>query len=139
MSHFVGPDVSQKITAICVRTAENMASSVPLRSTIPRASADPETRRPSGLGPQAVSVGRGHYVGGISKCGDRRMRTLLYEVANVMLTRYKGQLKVKLDWAVASPSDPRPEGAHPSGMPPRDHHARAAARRGSCAQMPFIP
>ena len=75
----------------------------------------------------------------ISKCGDRRMRTLLYEVANVMLTRYKGQLKVKLDWAVASPSDPRPEGAHPSGMPPRDHHARAAARRGSCAQMPFIP
>ena len=43
MSHFVGLDVSQKITAICVRTAENMASSVSLRSTIPRASADPET------------------------------------------------------------------------------------------------
>jgi transposase len=30
------------------------------------------------------------------------MRTLLYEAANVMLTRYKGQLKVKLeDWAFA--------------------------------------
>jgi transposase len=40
------------------------------------------------------------YVGGISKCGDRRVRTLLYEAANVMLTRYKGQLKLK-DWAFA--------------------------------------
>jgi hypothetical protein len=37
---------------------------------------------------------------GISKCGDRRVRTLLYEAANVMLTRYKGQLKLK-DWAFA--------------------------------------
>ena len=35
-----------------------------------------------------------------SKCGDRRVRTLLYEAANVMLTRYKGQLKLK-DWAFA--------------------------------------
>ena len=40
------------------------------------------------------------YVGSISKCGDRRVRTLLYEAANVMLTRYKGQLKLK-DWAFA--------------------------------------
>jgi len=30
----------------------------------------------------------------------RRVRTLLYEAANVMLTRYKGQLKLK-DWAFA--------------------------------------
>jgi transposase len=28
------------------------------------------------------------------------VRTLLYEAANVMLTRYKGQLKLK-DWAFA--------------------------------------
>jgi transposase len=35
------------------------------------------------------------YVGSISKCGDRRVRTLLYEAANVMLTRYRGQLKLK--------------------------------------------
>ena len=35
------------------------------------------------------------YIGGISKCGDRRVRTLLYEAANVMLTRYKGQLIAK--------------------------------------------
>jgi transposase len=59
----------------------------------------PRHRRLSGLGSQAVSVGR-DYVGGISKCGDRRARTLLYEAANVMLTRYKGQLKLK-DWAFA--------------------------------------
>jgi hypothetical protein len=32
------------------------------------------------------------YVGGISKCADRRVRTLLREAANVMLTRYKAQL-----------------------------------------------
>jgi len=42
----------------------------------------------------------GVYTGGISKCGDGRVRTLLYEAANVMLTRYKGQLKLK-DWAFA--------------------------------------
>ena len=40
------------------------------------------------------------YTGSISKCGDRRMRTLLYEAANVMLTRYRGALKLK-DWALA--------------------------------------
>jgi len=32
--------------------------------------------------------------------GDRRVRILLYEAANVMLTRYKGSLKLK-DWAFA--------------------------------------
>jgi transposase len=37
--------------------------------------------------------------GGISKCGYRWVRTLLYEAANVMLTR-KRQLKLK-DWAFA--------------------------------------
>ena len=31
------------------------------------------------------------YTGGISKCDDRRIRTLLYEAANVMLTRYKAR------------------------------------------------
>ena len=34
--------------------------------------------------------------------GDKRVRTLLYEAANVMLTRYKGALALKLrDWALA--------------------------------------
>jgi transposase len=38
-------------------------------------------------------------VGSISKCGDRRVRTLLYEAANVMLTRYRGALALK-EWAL---------------------------------------
>ena len=53
-----------------------------------------------GLVPKRYQSGQVDYVGGISKCGDRRVRTLLYEAANVMLTRYKGQLKLK-DWAFA--------------------------------------
>src|ERR1700758_4139155 len=53
-----------------------------------------------GLVPKRYQSGEVDYIGGISKCGDRRMRTLLYEAANVMLTRYKGPLKLK-DWALA--------------------------------------
>jgi hypothetical protein len=53
-----------------------------------------------GLVPRRYQSGEADYVGGNSKCGDRRVRTLLYEAANVMLTRYKGQLKLK-DWAFA--------------------------------------
>jgi transposase len=55
--------------------------------------------KPTGRG-NGCQSGEVDYVGGISKCGDRRVRTLLYEAANVMLTRYKGQLKLK-DWAFA--------------------------------------
>ncbi len=64
---------------------------------------DPERFRRSrdigaylGLVPRRYQSG----IGSISKCGDRRMRTLLYEAANVMLTRYNGPLKLK-DWALA--------------------------------------
>jgi transposase len=53
-----------------------------------------------GLVPRRYQSGEVDYTGSISKCGDRRMRTLLYEAANVMLTRYKGALKLK-DWALA--------------------------------------
>jgi transposase len=54
-----------------------------------------------GLVPRRYQSGEVDYVGGISKCGDRRVRTLLYEAANVMLTRYNmGQLKLE-DWAFA--------------------------------------
>jgi transposase len=53
-----------------------------------------------GLVPRRYQSGEVDYTGRISKCGDRRVRTLLYEAANVMLTRYKGQLKLK-DWALA--------------------------------------
>jgi transposase len=68
---------------------------------------DPERFRRSrdigaylGLVPRRYQSGEVDYTGGISKCGDRRVRTLLYEAANVMLTRYKGSLKLK-DWAIA--------------------------------------
>src|ERR1700722_7597008 len=59
-----------------------------------------------GLVPRRYQSGEADYTGGISKCGDRRVRTLLYEAANVMLTRYKGQLKLK-DWAFAIASGQR--------------------------------
>ena len=44
------------------------------------------------------------HVDSISKCGDPRVRTLLYEAANIMLTRYTGQLKLK-DWAPSAPAE----------------------------------
>ena len=68
---------------------------------------DPERFRRSrdigaylGLVPRRYQSGEVDYTGSISKCGDRRVRTLLYEAANVMLTRYRGALKLK-DWALA--------------------------------------
>jgi transposase len=53
-----------------------------------------------GLVPRRYQSGEFDYTGSISKAGDRRVRTLLYEAANVMLTRYKGELKLKT-WAFA--------------------------------------
>lgn len=53
-----------------------------------------------GLVPRRHQSGEIDYVGRISKCGDKRLRTLLYEAANVMLTRYRAPLKLK-DWAFA--------------------------------------
>jgi hypothetical protein len=53
-----------------------------------------------GLVPRRYQSREVDYTGGISKCGDRRIKTLLYEAANVMLTRYNGQLRLK-DWAFA--------------------------------------
>ena len=52
-----------------------------------------------GLVPRRYQSGEINYTGSVSRCGDRRVRTLLYEAANVMLTR-KAQLKLK-DWAFA--------------------------------------
>lgn len=53
-----------------------------------------------GLVPRRYQSGQVDYTGSISEVGDRRVRTLLYEAANVMLTRFKGQSKPK-DWALA--------------------------------------
>src|SRR3984893_15025926 len=52
-----------------------------------------------GLVQRRYQSGEVDFIGSISKCGDRRLRTLLYEAANVMLTRYKGTLKLK-DWCI---------------------------------------
>ena len=41
-----------------------------------------------------------NQLGSISKCGDRRVRTLLYEAANAMLTHDKPVLILK-DWVLA--------------------------------------
>ena len=48
----------------------------------------------------AYQSGEIDYTGSISKRGDVRVHTLLYEAANVMLTRYAGPLKMK-EWALA--------------------------------------
>ena len=48
-----------------------------------------------GLVPRRYQSGEVDYTGSISKCGDPRVRTLLYEAENAMLTRYKGPLKLK--------------------------------------------
>jgi transposase len=80
-----------------------------------------------GLVPRRYQSGEVDYVGSISKCGDRRVRTLLYEAANVMLTRYKGQtqgLGLRDRQAINDA-----QSARCSGSPTGDHHARDAARR----------
>lgn len=51
-----------------------------------------------GLVPRRYQSGEIDYSGRISKAGDRRVRSLLYEAAKVMLTRYNGELKA---WALA--------------------------------------
>jgi len=68
---------------------------------------DPERFRRSrdigayfGLIPRRYQSGEVDYTGSISKCGDRRVRTLLYEAANVLLTRCKAPMKLR-DWAFA--------------------------------------
>ena len=89
----------------------------------------PRYRRLFRLGPQAVSVWRGRLTGGISKCGDRRLRTLLYEAANVMLTRYTGPAQTQGLGVRDRPAINDQQSAHRTGSPPRDHHVRDAAVR----------
>ena len=53
-----------------------------------------------GLVPRRHQSGELDYSTGISKQGDGRVRTMHYEAANVMLTRYRGALGLK-SWALA--------------------------------------
>jgi len=80
-----------------------------------------------GLVPKRYQSGEVDYVGGTSKSGDRRVRTLLYEAANVMPLQGPAQaqgLGIRDRQAIK-----HAQGAHRSGPPPRDHHARHAAGR----------
>jgi hypothetical protein len=66
-----------------------------------------------GLVPRQYQSGEIDYTGSISKVGDRRVRTLLYEAANVMLTLYKGELKLKIGrWQLPSDRTCARHGSH---------------------------
>lgn len=52
-----------------------------------------------GLVPKRCQSGQVDYSTGISKCGDTRVRTMLYEAANVLLTRCREPLALK-SWAL---------------------------------------
>jgi len=76
--------------------------------------------------PRRYQSGEVDYTGNISKCGDRRVRTLRYEAANVILMRYKGALKLKEGaLAIARRSTLR-KALAPAA---RHHHARHAPTR----------
>lgn len=52
-----------------------------------------------GLVPRRIQSGETDYTGRISKCGDKAIRTLLFEAANVMLTRCKREFGLR-SWAM---------------------------------------
>jgi hypothetical protein len=66
--------------------------------------------------------------GTVADTVDRRVRTLLYEAANVMLTRFKGAETQGLG-ARHRQTLQHAKGADRAGPPPRDHHARNAQAR----------
>ncbi|MCT7376781.1 IS110 family transposase [Chelativorans sp. EGI FJ00035] len=79
-----------------------------------------------GLAPRRFQSGEVDYTGSISKCGDRRVRTLLYEAANVMLTRYRGALAACYTIGTVFHSLPRAASATPP--PPVAVHRPGPAR-----------
>ncbi len=97
---------------------------------------DPERFRRSrdigaylGLVPRRYQSGEVDYTGSISKCGDRRVRTLLYEAANVMLTRYKGSAEAQGLGLRDRQTIDDAQGADRARPSPGHHHARHAATR----------
>ena len=65
-------------------------------------------RRGVGLTPSKYQSGESDRTGGISKCGDEMMRVMLYEAAQVMLTRANKWSWLKA-WAVTDRQAPRDE------------------------------
>jgi hypothetical protein len=123
MTHFVGLDVSQKMTSICVvdnagrRLWRGQCPSVPeqigilvhrhagedARIGIETGAMTPWSCTNSahlGLTPRQYQSGEVDRSGRISKCGDTLARTLMYEAAGVVLTRLKRASSLK-DWAQA--------------------------------------
>ena len=82
-----------------------------------------------GLVPRRYQSGEIDYTGSISKCGDRRVRTLLYEAANVMLTRYRGKLDPQGLGTRHRPALDHAQGADRARAPAGHHHARHAPAR----------
>ncbi len=80
MVHFVGLDVPVKKTSVCI---VDDAGKVISELKVPTETADIIALL-SSLGP---TFGRnGIYDGGVSKCGDALLRTMLYEAARSLLT-----------------------------------------------------
>jgi transposase len=82
-----------------------------------------------GLVPRRYQSGEVDYTGSISKCGDKRVRTLLYEAANVMLTRCKRTPQTQKLGVRHCKAFEHAQGADRAGSPARHHHARHVARR----------
>ena len=102
-SRFSAKNRRRKLLDFCAARNADFSRCPPIRGAYPQGQLRVDFVEKlgfSGLVPRRYQSGEVDYTGGISKCGDRRVRTLLYEAANVMLTRYKGQLKLK-DWAFA--------------------------------------
>ena len=94
MEYFAGLDVSMEVTHVCVVDRDGKIVLDPNRFRRSR-----DVGAYLGLVPRRYQSGEIDYTGGISKSGDGRLRTLLYEAANVMLTRYRGSLALK-NWAL---------------------------------------
>jgi hypothetical protein len=75
------------------------------------------------LVPRRFQSGEVDYTGSISKCGDRQVRTLLYEAANVMLTRYRGGVEAEGLGVGDRQALHHAQGADRACPPPGHHHA----------------
>ena len=97
-----------------------------LHSSVPR-----HRRLISAGSPSDISLARSTLHRQHLEMCDGQVRTLLYEAANVMLTRYKGQLKLKDQALRDRPVDQRrdAQSAGRSGSPARNHHVLCDAAR----------
>ena len=84
--------------------------------------------RLSGAGSKAPSVGRGRLHRRHLEMRRQRRANPLYEAANVMLTRYKGQLQAQGLGLRNREAVNDAQGQGCSGAPPRNHQARDASR-----------